>query len=125
MTTYRIFDEQSRRRVVTALLELDYSKPWDVNIDRPKRSRSHNNLYWSWVGIIARETGNDPDAVHDFFKNKFLLPVEVEVGKEKFYHRTTTKLTTLSMKDYTDKVYAFALTELDIKLPVPGIEDAA
>ena len=85
-----------------------------------KRSLSQNALYWSWLSIIARETGNDKEDLHFYFRQKFNLTTifigfdVVEVGK------STRNLTTQEFTEYLDKVKQFALNELDINLPEPN-----
>jgi hypothetical protein len=119
--TFIVGDEAARARLIVFFETRPLSKPLMVTVEdhRKRRSLSQNGLYWKWVGIVAGETGNDDDVVHDTFKDKFLAPREVEIFGERRLVRTTTKLTTLEMKDYMDKVYAFAVSELGILLPVP------
>ena len=116
-----IRDETLRQRVIEHIRWLNVERPWIIEIKRHvrKRSLSQNALYWKWIGIIANETGNDNDMLHEFFKRKFLTPMTFHVGGEQFEHRTTTKLPTDQFSAYMDKVNAFAGAELGIMLPQP------
>lgn len=117
----RLTDEKIRGQVVGLIQSLDISNPWQVLIEpvKKRRSLSQNNLYWKWVGIIAVSTGNDNDDIHDVLKAKFLTPREVEIFGEKRTVLTTAKLTTQEFKEYMDRVYAFATSQLGILLPLP------
>ena len=119
-----IRDEPMRASVCRLIAGLDLSKPWAVTVEpyKERRSLNQNSLYWQWIGIISRETGNDPDTVHEAFKQKFLIPEEISFMGEKMLYRSTAKLDTRSMSEYMDKVYAFTTSELGILLPVPEDE---
>ena len=107
---------------IEVLGKLDLSKVWEVEIKRhqKKRSLNQNSLYWKWLGIISNDTGEDADDLHKYFKSKFLQPVLVDVAgdTEKIY-RSTTKLSTLDMSEYMDKINSFAVSQLGIILPQP------
>lgn len=121
MTQIIIRDEAMRQRVIEHIAALNVERPWTIEIKRhvKKRSLSQLALYWMWVGVIAKETGNDTDTLHEFFKNKFLTPTIVNIGNEQFERRTTTKLPTDEMSAYMNQVQAFAGAELGILLPQP------
>lgn len=116
-----IADETIRRSVIGLIEALDISRPWQVLIEPVKKRRSlnQNALYWKWVGIIASDTGNDADDVHETLKDKFMVPREVEIFGEKRMVRTTAKMSTGDFKDYMDKVYMFSVSELGLLLPLP------
>lgn len=119
---YIIRDEKLRAQVAGLIASLNLERPWSVSIEpyKKKRSLNQNALYHKWVGIIADVTGNSHDDVHDVLKSKFCPVREITIGDKVEVVRSTTKLNTLEFKDYADKVYAFAQTELGILLPVPG-----
>ena len=123
-TAHVIRDEVMRAAVCRLIAGLDLSKPWAVTVEphKERRSLNANALYWKWVGIIAQDTGNDPDHVHDTFKDKFLAPEEIMLFGEKTFYRSTARLDTRAMNVYMDRVYAFATSELGILLPVPEDE---
>ena len=118
---YIIRDETMRQRVSDLVDALDLGKPWSVTIEpfKKKRSLSQNALYWKWVGIIADETGNDNDDIHEAFKGMFLTPRSVQIGNESREIRSTARQNTDEMKGYMDKVYAYATSQLGILLPIP------
>ena len=120
-----VADERGRQRAIAVLGTLSLDKPWSVLIEPYKRSRTlnQNALYHKWVGIIADDTGNSHDAVHEALKQEFLPPRTVEMGgKVRQYRPSTTALTSDEMAAYMNHVYAWAGSELGIILPVP--EDA-
>ena len=120
-----IRDEKLRKLALDLIASLDLKREWQVIVEpyKKRRSLSQNGLYWRWVEIISNDTGNDTDAVHDFLKNKFLVPKEIEIAGEKVLCRSTRKQDTKTMSEYMDKVYAFAGSELGIFLPVPEDTD--
>ena len=117
--------ETQRCHILDLIVHLDLKKPWAITIEphRKKRSLSQNGLYWKWldetVALVSKETGNDSDDLHEFFKQKFLQPVKFEVNGEAGRRYTTTKLTTEGMSDYLSRIYAFVVGELGILLPTP------
>jgi hypothetical protein len=113
--------ELDREMVIGQIKRLDLSKPHTVEIltKRKVRSISQNSLYWLWMTCIEFETGTNRDELHDYFKHKFILPIEVNVFGEKIMRWTTTDKDTLKFKEYLDKIQIFALTDLSISLPDP------
>lgn len=116
-----IFDQASRQRCIDLISKLNVEKKWEVTIGRKtkKRTLSQNALYHKWVGIIADETGNDNEDVHEAFKRKFVPPREVEIFGEILMRQSTTDFDTKGMTEYMEKVYAFSVSELGILLPIP------
>lgn len=121
MAKMLIFDEESRKRARFVLDNIAVDKRWVMTIEREKSKRtlSQSALYFKWIGIIARETGNDPDAVHEAFKMMFLIPTEIKLGEQVVLWRSTTKLDIGPMSDYMTRVYNYAASELGIFLPTP------
>ena len=121
--TIIIRDEKLRAAALQKLLALDLSKPWDMTVKPHKSSRSldQNALYWSWLGVIAGDTGYTADDIHEVCKQKFLPPHFVDIGGEVTEtRRTTTKLKVDEMSAYMGQVEAWAVSELGIILPHPG-----
>lgn len=88
----------------------------------PKKTRTlqQNRYYRAILAIIADETGNDPDDLHEFFKfklNRKYTTFGGEVGG------STTQLDTAQMTKYIDRVRQFALDELNISTPSPEEEN--
>lgn|SRR3990167_767491 len=91
-----------------------------IKITKPKENRtlSQNNLYWLYLEVIGRETGNDAEELHELFKQKFLPRKTVIVQGKKSAHevvmiKSTTKLSKVEFGDYMDKICS--LTDV----PVP------
>lgn len=90
------------------------------------RRRRQENLMRSWVRTVAKETGNDPEVLHLFFKRKF-LGVENKVARFEWQGKTiereleeTRSSATLSVKEmseYMTQIETFVATNLGIKLP--------
>jgi hypothetical protein len=120
-----IRDPQMRARVAELIGSLDLSKPWKVTVEpyRKARTLSQNALMWKWHGevvkAVCRETGNDADDIHEFFKRKFLTPKVVEINGETVERYTTTTLTAGEMSEFMNRIYAFVTTELGLLLPLP------
>lgn len=118
---YIIRSVEQRDAIAALVGKLDPEKVWSITVEpyRKKRTNSQGALYFKWVGIIARETGNSQDDVHEALKAKFCPPRTVTLGDEERHIRTTTKLSTAEMSAYMESVQAFAASELAILLPIP------
>ena len=75
---------------------------------------------WLWFACIERETGTDKIDVHDFYCKKFLLRRVYMNGLEEMVVGSTSKLNTMQMKIFLDKIQADAATEFGINLPLPA-----
>lgn len=103
---------------------------------RKRRSNEQNKYYWGVVvpHIVAAmiDLGNDAlqigngehaEAVHEFLKAQILDNGEDIVladGVVKKLRPTTTKLTTVEMMEYLDKVGRWAAEYLNITIPEPN-----
>mgnify|MGYP000519859629 FL=1 len=94
---------------------------YKVTIERytEPRTISQNALMWLWFTCIEQETGTDKQDVHDYYCNLFLRRMAVINGKETVIAGSTSRLNTLQMTDFLNKVKADAATELGISLPLP------
>lgn len=92
-----------------------------VTIERytEPRTLNQNALMWMWFTCIEHETGTPKQDVHDYYCNLFLRRTAVIKGRETVIAGSTSKLNTLQMKDFLNKVKADAATELGITLPLP------
>lgn len=78
------------------------------------RTLSQNNLYWFYLEIIERETGNNKNDLHEYFKRKHLSPKFIKVlGKEIKIPRSTTELKKHEFSDYLEKICA----ETGVEIP--------
>ena len=94
---------------------------WAVQIKKHVKSRTvaQNSLMWMWLNIIAQETGNSEDDLHEIFKLKFLGSETVEAFGYKIERtKSTTKLTTAEFTSYLDKIDALMFS-IGITLPKP------
>ena len=84
-----------------------------------KRSISQNDLMWMWMQCISNETGTDKNDVYMYYCKKFLMKT-VTIGErmERIY-TTSSKLNTLQMTEFLNRIQADAATELGITLPLP------
>ena len=88
---------------------------YKVTIERYTEPRT----LWLWFTCIEQETGTDKQDVHDYYCNLFLRRTAVINGKEKIIAGSTSRLNTLQMTDFLNKVKADAAAELGISLPLP------
>ena len=84
------------------------------------RTLSQNALMWLWFTCIEKETGTDKQEVHDYYCDLFLSRQILFNGKETVVSGSTSKLNTLQMSDFMNKVQADAASELGITLPLPA-----
>lgn len=79
-----------------------------LTLKKPKRSVRQNSYYWMYLGMIADETGNDPDDLHELFKKKF-LPTKIAdvMGEQVEKNKSTTDLSRLDFGDYIAKIEEF------------------
>ena len=114
-------NEIAHALAVLACEAIDLKYAWVVEIKRhvKKRSNPQNNLYWKWIAIVCKETGNDKNDVHEFLMRKFLPPTVREVFGEQVEHYTTTNLNTVDMGEYMTRMQAFFASDWGIALPIP------
>ena len=84
------------------------------------RTLSQNALMWLWFTCIEQDTGTDKQEVHDYYCDLFLSRLILFNGKEKTVSGSTSKLNTVQMTDFMNKVQADAASELGITLPLPA-----
>lgn len=88
-------------------------QPW-----KPTRSSSQHRYYWVYLGVIAKETGELENDLHQLFKRKFLPPVfRTVMGEEVSTPRSTTKLSKADFGDYLDKICALT----NVPMPDPEV----
>ena len=88
-----------------------------------KRTLSQNSFYWVYLSVISRETGNEPDDLHEYFKQKLLPRKIVKIkGKKGEYEfekiKSTTELSKSEFGEYMEKICAIT------SVPIPNPEDA-
>src|SRR5947209_12274567 len=87
-----------------------------IEEEKHVRTHSQNAYYWVYLGVIARETGDNADDLHEFFKRKLLPPVLKTIqGEEIKLPRSTTELSKTDFGEYLDRICALT----NIPLPDP------
>lgn len=94
-----------------------------IDFTPPTRSGSQNRYYWVYLGIIEKETGNNANDLHEYFKRVLLPPVfkKLTIQGKDVEIRTpasTTDLNKSDFGDYLDKISAMT------GVPLPNPEDA-
>jgi hypothetical protein len=125
----RIYTITSKERIgqfindlVGDLTRWNGDKPLTVTMQgkKEKRSLDQNALYWKWMQIIADETGNDKDDVHEYMKGFFLGMRNMDInGVPQLIPVSSKKQSVRDMAEYMEKIQAWAATHLNITLPVP------
>ena len=114
-------------------------KPLVVTIkpDERNRSKAQNRLYWKWLHVIHKKTGNDEEQLHFEYKKKFLINIlkrddesyaemclaisnlkqsESEqfraIADGVIRETSTTRMNTTQFTEYLNLIEAFALKEL-------------
>ena len=124
--TYEIRSDADRDIVLNAIWHLPEGQ-WSVEIKRlkSKRTLQQNALYWRWVHLIANDTGNDAEDIHEAIKLKFIEPEFITVFGETVPRRSTANKDIDAMAVLMNKVHAWAHTDLGIHLPLPEERFAA
>ena len=111
---YHIRTEIDKIKLLTIIQQLKEGVHWviDVKRYRKKRTLSQNKMYWLWINCIASETGNRPDDIHDYLKNKYLPKRQIDIfGNIKEIPYSTTELNTKQFTDYLNAIDADVSTE--------------
>lgn len=82
-----------------------------------------NNYYWKIVGTLADELGYGKDELHEYFKRKFLARYTRCLGSRFLSIAHTRNLTIKEFSEYTEKVIAFILTDIDPQFKIPDPND--
>lgn len=97
-------------------LSQNEGKKYKLEKIKSKRSLNQNSYYWMYIGIIERETGNESNDLHEYFKSRFLPPKFIKLkGKEHKVPRSTTELNKVEFGEYMEKICA----ECNVPLPDP------
>lgn len=84
-----------------------------------KRTLDQNRLMWLWFACIEHETGTNKNDIHDYYCMLFLRRTAIINGEERVVTHGTSKLSTVGMKDFLDKVQSDVSSEFGIILPNP------
>ena len=118
----KVFNIEQLKDTFNKIAKADLSKGFVIEWKRFKKIRSNdqNALYWMWLTCLEQETGQEKNSLHDYFREKYLqVTYEQVFDSERKILQSTTKLDTVAMKNYLDKIQVFAATELAVTLPDP------
>jgi hypothetical protein len=91
-------------------------KTWRIEYVETKRTLSQNSLYWLFLQVIERETGQPAQEVHEWAKRMFLPPKFITVQKKELkIPASTTQLSKHEMGEYLDRISA----DVGISVPDP------
>lgn len=116
ITLYTAGDANSHKLLGRKLSEL---KPGDYVIEvkrnRPIRSLAHNKYYFAILKLIATETGNDVDRLHEIAKKKFNGEmVQLPKSGMEMVGRSTSELDSKEFSAYINRVKLWANDEFGI-----------
>jgi hypothetical protein len=116
-----IRDNALKGGVLRYIEGLPIDKAWVVTVEREKKRRtdSQNNTMWMWHAIVANETGNTPDDIHEAVKDILLPPKIVTIGDEEKEVRSTKRMKRQEFSDFLMQYHAWAASTLNIHLPHP------
>jgi hypothetical protein len=117
----------SQAREAVARLSCDKGQVWRVEVKRHRKMRSvaQNRLLRMYEGVVARETGQDADDVHEFVVASWCPRKTIETRE---IHVRTHRLNTKEMTTVIDSFRLWAAEILGITLPLPaeqGFEEMA
>ena len=118
----KVYSLEQLKDIFNKIAKADLTKGFIVEWKRYYKIRTNdqNALYWLWLTCLEHETGNDKNDLHDYFREEFLQVNYIYVfGKEKKVLESTKTQNTIKMKNYLDKIQAFASSELGVILPNP------
>lgn len=120
-----IFSPSQKQTAVAHLTALlDKGKRVRVEAVAEIRTMPQNRVMWLWLTCISQITGNDKNDLHDYFREKYLEPVTVQIfGNKCEKLKSTTELNTAQFTEYLEKIRIFAQIELGIELPNPKDKD--
>jgi hypothetical protein len=89
-----------------------------VEEEKTVRSLRQNRFYWHYLQVIAEETGNLSDDLHEYFKRKFLPPRYIKVLNDEIkIPASTTGLSKAEFIEYMDKICALT----NVPIPDPSL----
>lgn len=124
----------SKRAFLGDLAEFPVGNRVWVSIETYYRQRTttQNSVMHWYIDEIAKETGMEPEEVKEQMARKFLTVQVVdkndnyladpETGEVYMRVMSTTELTTVTMMEYLDKIRLWALSYLNMDLPLPDPE---
>jgi len=121
---YNSQEDGDKKRLYLVLKNLQ-SGVYKVTLQKIKDSRSlnQNKYYWAVVvSVLASEVGYFKDEMHMVLRRKFLGYTRTNpiTGEQEMFAKSTTDLNTQEMEEYLDAIRVWAISELDIYIPLPN-----
>lgn len=111
------FTTYNHQRFLQSLKENE-GKQYRIELDVDTRSMSQNKLYWLYLEVIEKETGNSANDLHEYFRRVLLTAKILKVmSKEIKVPKSTTELNKVEFGDYMDKICAMT------NVPIPNTEN--
>lgn len=83
------------------------------------RSMSQNKLYWLYLSVISRETGEEEvKALHALFSEKLLPPVFLKVKGRNHVHEVETRMSTTELSKAEFSEYLLKIQAMT-GIPIP------
>lgn len=119
------FAKESDKRKLFSVLKSRKPKVYNIEIVEYRKNRSSNqNKYYFGVVIaeLCNHTGYNSDEMHEILKKKFNPKdcVLKKTGEVITIGDSTADLNTLQFENYLEQIRIFALTELDVLIPLPN-----
>ena len=121
---YNSQEDGDKKRLYLVLKNLQ-SGVYKVTLQKIKDSRSlnQNKYYWAVVvSVLASEVGYFKDEMHMVLRRKFLGYTRTNpiTGEQEMFAKSTTDLNTQEMEEYLEAIRVWAISELDIYIPLPN-----
>jgi hypothetical protein len=116
----------SRKYVIDKILELSDEHNWEVTVvpTGSKKRRSYEQLAYTWgcvLSVLSKETGISKEDLWEVLKQKFNPKVHfLPNGEPILIGETTKKLNTSEYEQFLEQIRIWALSELNIVIPLPN-----
>ena len=119
------FAKEKDKKKLYEVLKTRKPKVYNIEIKEYRKDRSGNQNKYYW-GVVIKElcnhTGYNVDEMHEVLKAKF-NPKELvfkQTGESVKIGGSTADMNTLEFETYLEQIRIFALTELDVLIPLPN-----
>lgn len=119
------FAKEADKKKLYTVLKTRKPKLYNIEIKEYRKDRStlQNKYYWGCViKELCNHTGYNVDEMHQLLKAKF-NPKELvfkQTGESVKIGGSTAEMNTLEFETYLEQIRIFALTELDVLIPLPN-----
>jgi len=121
--TFYIVNKDVAHNAKAAIDQLDTSEGMVVNIEKPRRSKAQNRLYWKcWVETLMKHFGASKNQIHEDLRDYFLQGEEYTspfTGEVKVIRPSTRELTVKEFSSYLEDIEAEMWHKWGIVLPRP------